>query len=129
MGSGRVAKSTDGGLTFSNVGTGLPDVPVSRLVVGPADKNTATSLGVYRTTNGGASWNGFGTGLPFVEVADIYIASDASFLLIASFGRGVWESIRNVNSLVFYDDTVLLESVSFLSVALTYSSRAVPRLL
>ena len=92
--SGRVAKSTDGGLTFSNASTGLPDVPVARLAVSPVDKNTvyaATFLGVYRTTNGGASWSRFGAGLPFVEVDDIYIAPDASFLRIASFGRGVWE--------------------------------------
>jgi photosystem II stability/assembly factor-like uncharacterized protein len=90
----RVAKSTDGGLTFVNASTGLPDVPVSRLVVSPVDKNTvfaATFLGVYRTTDGGAHWSRFGAGLPFVEVDDIYIAPDASFLRVASFGRGVWE--------------------------------------
>jgi hypothetical protein len=90
----RVAKSTDGGLTFTNVSTGLPDVPVSRLVVSPVDKNTvfaATFLGVYRTTDGGAHWSRFGAGLPFVEVDDIYMAPDASFLRIATFGRGVWE--------------------------------------
>jgi photosystem II stability/assembly factor-like uncharacterized protein len=90
----RVAKSTDGGLTFVNSSTGLPDVPVSRLVVSPLDKNTvfaATFLGVYRTTDGGAHWSRFGAGLPFVEVDDIYLAPDAGFLRIASFGRGVWE--------------------------------------
>lgn len=92
--SSRVAKSTDGGLNFVNSSTGLPDVPVSRLVVSPLDKNTvyaATFLGVYRTTDAGAHWSRFGAGLPFVEVDDIYIAPDASFLRIASFGRGVWE--------------------------------------
>jgi hypothetical protein len=90
----RVAKSTDGGLTFVNMSTGLPNVPVARLVVSPVDKNTvyaATFLGVYRTINGGVSWSRFGAGLPFVEVDDIYIAPDASFLRVASFGRGVWE--------------------------------------
>lgn len=90
----RVAKSTDGGATFVNASTGLPNVPVARLVVSPLDKNTvyaATFLGVYRTTNGGANWSRFGAGLPFVEVDDIYIAPDASFLRIGSFGRGVWE--------------------------------------
>ncbi|MCU1333125.1 MAG: hypothetical protein JWM08_2117 [Candidatus Angelobacter sp.] len=90
----RVAKSTDGGLTFVNASTGLPNVPVARLVVSPVDKNTlyaATFLGVYRTINGGLSWSRFGAGLPFVEVDDIYIAPDASFLRVASFGRGVWE--------------------------------------
>ncbi len=94
VGSGRVAKSTDGGDTFTNVSAGLPDVPVARLVVSPVDKNTvyaATFLGVYRTTNGGASWSRFGAGLPFVEVDDIYVAPNAGFLRIASFGRGVWE--------------------------------------
>jgi len=90
----RVAKSTDGGLTFVNMSTGLPNVPVSRLAVSPVDKNTvyaATFLGVYRTINGGLTWSRFGAGLPFVEVDDIYIAPDASFLRVASFGRGVWE--------------------------------------
>jgi hypothetical protein len=90
----RVAKSTDGGLTFTNVSTGLPNVPVARLVVSPVDKNTlyaATFLGVYRTINGGLTWSRFGSGLPFVEVDDIYIAPDASFVRVASFGRGVWE--------------------------------------
>jgi hypothetical protein len=90
----RVAKSTDGGLTFVNVSTGLPNVPVARLVVSPTDKNTvyaATFLGVYRTTDGGAHWSRFGAGLPMVEVDDIYIAPDASFLRIGTFGRGVWE--------------------------------------
>lgn len=90
----RISKSTDGGLTFVNASTSLPDVPVSRLAVSPVDKNTvfaATFLGVYRTTDGGAHWSRFGAGLPFVEVDDIYIAPDASFLRVASFGRGVWE--------------------------------------
>jgi hypothetical protein len=90
----RVAKSTNGGASFVNSSTGLPDVPVARLVVSPVDKNTvyaATFLGVYRSTNAGASWSRFGAGLPMVEVDDIYIAPDASFLRIASYGRGVWE--------------------------------------
>lgn len=90
----RVAKSSDGGLTFVNASTGLPDAPVARLVVSPLDKNTvyaATFLGVYRTTDGGAHWSRFGAGLPFVEVDDIYASPDGSFLRAASFGRGVWE--------------------------------------
>jgi photosystem II stability/assembly factor-like uncharacterized protein len=93
-GSGRVAKSTNGGTSFVRADSGLPDVPIIRLVVSPVDNNTlyaATFLGVYRTTNGGTSWSRYGAGLPFVEVDDIYVAPDASLLRIGSFGRGVWE--------------------------------------
>lgn len=90
----RVAKSTDGGLHFTRSDSGLPDVPVNRILVSPTDKNTlyaATFLGVYRSTNGGASWSRFGAGLPFVEVRDLYMPPDGSFLRIASYGRGNWE--------------------------------------
>jgi len=90
----RVAKSTDGGISFTRSDTGLPNVPVSRLLVSPLDKNTiyaATFLGVYRTTDAGATWARFGANLPFVEVDDIYTPSNGSFLRIATYGRGVWE--------------------------------------
>ncbi len=91
---GRVAKSTNGGLSFVRADTGLPDVPVSRLLISPLGKNiiyAATFLGVYRTTDGGVSWARFGANLPFVEVDDLYMPPDGSFLRIATFGRGVWE--------------------------------------
>jgi hypothetical protein len=39
-GSARVAKSTDGGLTFKDSSTGLPDVPVNRVLVSPMEPNT-----------------------------------------------------------------------------------------
>lgn len=92
--SSRVAKSTNGGLSFVRSDTGLPNVPISRLLVSPLDKNTVyagTFLGVYRSTDGGAHWARFGAALPFVEVDDIYISPDGSFLRAATFGRGVWE--------------------------------------
>lgn len=91
---GRIAKSIDGGLTFARADSGIPDVPVNRVLVSPTDPNTlyaATFLGVYRSVNGGASWSRFGAGLPFVEVRDLYMPPDGSFLRVSSFGRGVWE--------------------------------------
>jgi len=91
----RVAKSTDGGLTFSESSSGLPDVPVNRVLVSPVNSNTlyaATYLGVYRSTDAGASWSRFGAGLPQVEVRDIYMPPDGAFLRIATYGRGVWET-------------------------------------
>lgn len=93
-GDGRVVKSTDGGVSFTRADSGLPDVPVMRLLVSPADKNTvyaATFLGVYRSTNGGGSWSRFGAGLPMVEVDDMNIVGNGAKLRAATYGRGVWE--------------------------------------
>ena len=90
----RVAKSTDGGASFTRADTGLPNVPVARLLVSPADKNTvyaATFLGVYRSTDGGASWSRFGAGLPMVEVDDLNVIDGGKTLRAATYGRGVWE--------------------------------------
>ena len=90
----RIAKSSDGGLTFSDSSTGLPDLPVNRVLATPGNPSVlyaATFLGVYRSTDAGASWSRFGTGLPQVEVHDLYMPPDGSFLRIATYGRGVWE--------------------------------------
>ena len=92
----RVAKSTNGGTTWSNASSGLPDIPVTKLAVDPGDGtgNTvyaATWLGVYRTTNGGSSWSVFGTGLPQGRATDIWVAPDSSAIRVSTWGRGVWE--------------------------------------
>jgi subtilisin-like proprotein convertase family protein len=95
-GAVRVAKSINGGTTWTAAGTGLPDVPVTKLAVDPGDStgNTvyaATWLGVYRTTTGGANWSLFGTGLPQGRATDLWVAPDSSSLRVATWGRGVWE--------------------------------------
>jgi hypothetical protein len=95
-GAAHVAKSTNGGDTWNRVDAGLPDIPVTKLVVdlGDATGNTvyaATWLGVYRTTSGGASWSLFGTGLPQCRVTDIWVAPDSSTVRVSTWGRGVWE--------------------------------------
>lgn len=98
-GVARVAKSTNGGATWSRSDTGLPDVPVTKIVMDEGDGThktayAATWLGVYRTTDGGATWSRFGTGLPQGRVTDIYVAPDSSFIRISTWGRGVWEMVN-----------------------------------
>ena len=93
--SGRVAKSSDGGHTFVDITNGLPDVPVDRVLVSPVNKNVlyvGNFLGVYKSTDGGASWSRFGAGLPMTEADDLYIPPNNSFLRIATFGRGIWQT-------------------------------------
>jgi len=98
-GAAHVAKSTDGGVTWVRSDAGLPDVPVTKIVMDSGDGTNQTAyagtwLGVYRTTNGGTSWDRFGTGLPQVRVSDLYVAPDSSYIRIATWGRGVWEMVN-----------------------------------
>ncbi len=93
----RAIKSTDGGNTWTAASSGLPPVPISRMLVSPRDPSgntvyAATWIGVYETTNGGTSWHLFGQGLPIVTVADLYMPPDGSYLRVATYGRGVWET-------------------------------------
>ena len=93
----RVIKSIDGGATWSSASTGLPPVPVTKLIVSTRDASggtlyAGTWLGVYETTNGGATWHLYGTGLPMVVVTDLYMPTDGSYLRVSTYGRGVWES-------------------------------------
>jgi photosystem II stability/assembly factor-like uncharacterized protein len=94
---GRVAKTTNGGLTWSFAATGLPTgMPVNKLLVDPRDPTgqivyAATWVGVYKTTDGGANWSQYGSGFPRAEVTDLYLNPDGKFLRVSTYGRGVWQ--------------------------------------
>ncbi len=66
---GEMFRSTDGGLTFSQVlpASGLPSGAVSSIVVDPNNAQqvfaTIAGQGVFRSANGGATWTAFSTGL------------------------------------------------------------------
>ena len=95
-GAAHVAKSANGGGTWTRADAGLPDIPVTKLAVDLGDATgrtvyAATWLGVYRTTSGGASWSLFGTGLPQCRTTDIWVAPDSSTVRVSTWGRGVWE--------------------------------------
>jgi photosystem II stability/assembly factor-like uncharacterized protein len=91
-----LAKTTDLGATWRTSCAGLPQVPISKVLVSPADPTgltayAATWIGVYKTTNGGATWEQFGAGLPVVQVSDLYMPARGGLLRISTYGRGVWE--------------------------------------
>jgi hypothetical protein len=96
IGSVRVVKSFDNGLTWARADFGLPDSPVYHIVLDPCapSGNTfyaGTGIGVFRTTDGGASWSMFGAGLPAITSMGLWIAPDGSVLRVATYGRGIWE--------------------------------------
>ncbi|MDY7394938.1 T9SS type A sorting domain-containing protein [Aureibaculum sp. 2210JD6-5] len=93
---GGVYKSTDGGLTFTDISTGLPNE--SKFVVRhhPFTTNNSiyvgTALGVYHLNDDLTSWEVFSTNLPNVAVPDIEINPYDAKITAATYGRSVWQS-------------------------------------
>jgi len=92
-----VLKSTDGGATWSNIGTGVNGVPV-RIAFDPVTPNTvyvgtgaSSSGGVFKSTNGGTTWAALNTGLGvFREVSAMIVnPQDPATLYIGIQDNGV----------------------------------------
>jgi PKD repeat protein len=76
-GTNAVAKSTNGGTSFTAVSTGLPTNAIPTwIAISNTDPNVAfvtysgyvATAKIYKTTNGGTSWTNLSTGLPNVPV-------------------------------------------------------------
>jgi photosystem II stability/assembly factor-like uncharacterized protein len=92
--AGLVYRTTDGGSTWTNLSTGLPNVTVDDLLLDPDIANTiyaATDVGVYRSVDAGQSWLPLGVGLPNVIVHSLRLDRPSRTLRAATYGRGMWD--------------------------------------
>ncbi|MEY3417248.1 MAG: hypothetical protein RL060_1360 [Bacteroidota bacterium] len=92
-------RSTDKGLTWTNVSAGFPTSTIKGLV---ADKNSsieaiyaAYNLGVYYKDNTKSTWASYANGLPIIaNISELYGFNDATsgLIRVSTYGRGVWEA-------------------------------------
>jgi len=101
--------STNGGTSFTDISTGLPNITITYLTVSNTDPNkvyvtysgyTAASK-VYMSTNGGTSWTNYTTGLPNLPVNcivyqnntsdGVYVGTDVG-VYYRNSGLGSWTS-------------------------------------
>jgi photosystem II stability/assembly factor-like uncharacterized protein len=94
----KVYESTNGGTSWTNISTGLPNLPLMNIVQYKVatDRNVlfvGTDVGVY-VKDGSASWASFNTGLPNVVVTEleIYYGGSVNKLRAGTYGRGLWET-------------------------------------
>ncbi len=98
---GHIFKTTDMGAHCAEADTGLPDIPVLRLIVDKTDPtgNTViagTDVGIFRTTNGGLIWNDFNQGIiPTTPVFDIE-QNDNGVLFAGTHGSGAFQMIESI---------------------------------
>jgi IPT/TIG domain len=128
---GNVWMTTDGGGTWTDVGSGLPRAPVYSLVTHPAYSQilyAGTLTGVYTSSDGGSTWNADSLGPANVEVRQLawFDTSnpDAPTLLAATFGRGAWLGSPAYNptpTLTSIDPAVITVGSSSTAITLTGS--------
>lgn len=90
----RVWKTSDAGLTWTDAGEGLPDLPVNTLARHPesGDLYAGTDAGVYALNSGSDLWTPYKTGLPEVLCSDLGVRSSTGELLLATYGSGIWRA-------------------------------------
>lgn len=88
-----VFHTTNGGTTWGDIGSGLPEAPVHALLRHPLQSAwiyVATEVGVFMSPNDGRTWGEAGTGLPAIPATDLWIDAPTQKLLAATWGRSAW---------------------------------------
>jgi hypothetical protein len=85
-----VYKTTDGGASWRNISTNLPNAPVNDVVLGGDNVYVGTDVGVFALEAPRRVWRPVGDGLPLVPVLDLRLHEPSDTLYAGTFGRSVW---------------------------------------
>ncbi|MEO1654584.1 MAG: T9SS type A sorting domain-containing protein, partial [Bacteroidota bacterium] len=107
---GHVFKSEDAGMTWEDIGSDLPDIPVNDIV---KDRNDhlylATDVGVFFSDDDGESWEPLGENMPPVVVTDLHIHEAEELLYAATYGRSAYKA--DISQLVLSTPTTSVEEI------------------
>ncbi len=105
FGSSHIYMSVNGGTTWSDLGTGLPNVPHNSVFINPSARGqvyVANDLGVFVANNipltgplGATTsvyWNNFSQGMGDAVMAADILVTNTGKLRLATYGRGIWET-------------------------------------
>jgi len=93
--STKVYYTNNGGSTWTNYSTGIPNVPVNCIVYENGSNDglyVGTDMGVFYRSASHSSWQFFSNGLPNTIVSDLEIYYATGKLRASTYGRGIWES-------------------------------------
>ncbi len=95
FGGGRLLTTTNQGANWSEIGQGLPDVPVNTVAVHRVGSTrhllAGTDRGAWLSSDEGASWREYGE-LPRAPIQDLVVDTFHDRLLASTLGRGVWST-------------------------------------
>lgn len=93
--------SSDGGMTWTNISTGLPNVPANCIYETDLPTNrffAGTDIGVYRYNDLTETWENFSSGMPSVIVNEIDQQKPSNRLMAGTYARGIY--YYDLNSLL-----------------------------
>jgi hypothetical protein len=90
IGTGHVFVSHDAGETFTDISGNLPDAPADAVLPVNGKLVVGTDIGAFVSSDGGQTWSVLGDlpAMPFVHL--VVDPSNASRIVAATYGRGVW---------------------------------------
>jgi hypothetical protein len=86
-----IYRTTDGGLTWTNIAGGLPVAPVYSLVIAPFNSNylyVGTEVGIFGSVDSGVNWSPANEGPANVQVLELFWVRN--YLYAATHGRGAY---------------------------------------
>lgn len=94
-GGTKVYKTINGGTTWTNVSTNLPNLPANCIVYEPGSNDrvyVGMDVGVYYLDNSTTNWTLYNAGLPNTPISDLEISPiNPTKLYAATYGRGVYK--------------------------------------
>lgn len=105
----KVFYSENGGTSWENITLNLPNIPVNCVAyqIGSNDGiYVGTDAGVYYKDANNVNWSSYNNGLPNVIINQIIFHYQSGKVLLATYGRGVWEN-------EFFDPSSVMPVVNF----------------
>lgn len=93
LGSGRIYRSEDTGVTWVNCSAGLPAIPMNSVAIDTANSKhlwVSGDVGVYESNDLGGTWGNFSNGLPNAMATDLIFHKKDRILFCGTRNRGVW---------------------------------------
>ena len=97
--TGHIFRSPNGGNSWIDISSGLPDLPIWAMAVDDTTPNilyVGNDFGIYRSTDSGATWAPYSDGLPRVAIFDLALKqypNGVKQLVAATHGRSMWRIV------------------------------------